>query len=72
MRMALENEVCEHLVGDVEVNGDPSMNSVWSRIKKVYGTITVRELKDENLKVLRSVKAIDGWACRSRLVIRIL
>lgn len=69
MRMALENEVCEHLVGDVEVNGDPSMNSVWSRIKKVYGTITVRELKDENLKVLRSVKAIDGWASPALAII---
>ncbi|KAK5972872.1 hypothetical protein GCK32_012691 [Trichostrongylus colubriformis] len=71
MKMALNDpdKTCKALVGDVEYKPQDKANKeVWSRIKKVYGTVTVDALTESSLGILKNI-TIYGWARRSLKII---
>ncbi|XGW29673.1 hypothetical protein V3C99_009040 [Haemonchus contortus] len=68
IKMALKRKDCTALVGDLKYPSDEDMREAWKRISKVYGTITIDDISDENLNILRNL-TVDGWQPR---VVRIL
>ncbi|KAK6019470.1 hypothetical protein OSTOST_14893 [Ostertagia ostertagi] len=64
VEMALRDMKCTALVGDVEYNhGSDAYKELWSRISKVYGTILVNQLEENNLEALKNI-TVEGWASR--------
>ncbi|KAK5985872.1 hypothetical protein GCK32_006312 [Trichostrongylus colubriformis] len=68
MEMALKRKDCTGLVGDVRYPGDANMRNVWIGVSRVYGTITVNGIRENNLDMLKKL-TVDGWLPR---VVRIV
>ncbi|XGW15096.1 hypothetical protein V3C99_000968, partial [Haemonchus contortus] len=68
MEMAMKDVSCTTLVGDVVYQPENNTNKrVWSRVKKVHGTILINGVSEERLRLPKGL-VIHGWA---RRVVRI-
>ncbi|KAK6057880.1 hypothetical protein COOONC_04559, partial [Cooperia oncophora] len=68
VEIALIDKKCKALVGDVEYQiTDKANQEMWSRINKVYGTITVNEAESD-LRLLKNI-TVEGWSVRALRII---
>ncbi|VDO17520.1 unnamed protein product [Haemonchus placei] len=64
MEMAMKDVRCTTLIGDVVYQPENKTNKrVWSRVKKVHGTILINGVTEERLRLPRGL-VVHGWAPR--------
>ncbi|KAK6036951.1 hypothetical protein COOONC_25544 [Cooperia oncophora] len=69
VEIALVDKKCKALVGDVEYQiTDKANQEMWSRINKVYGTITVNEAESD-LRLLKNI-TVEGWSAQLEKITR--
>ncbi|VDO64902.1 unnamed protein product [Haemonchus placei] len=64
MEMAMKDTRCTRLIGDVEYQPRNDTNKqVWSRVKKVHGTVLIDGVTEEYLGIPKGL-VVQGWAPR--------